>query len=144
MGLSVSRVGGNAQTKAMKQVAGRLRIDLAQYREMAAFAKFGSDLDKSTQALLSRGARLQVLLKQGLYSPYPVEKQVVLLYAGTNGFTDIYTEAAIPRYEQEMLAYMEKEHAEIFTAVREKKAIDESIEGALNKALDAFKERFKA
>jgi F-type H+-transporting ATPase subunit alpha len=144
VGLSVSRVGGNAQTKAMKQVAGRLRIDLAQYREMAAFAKFGSDLDKSTQALLSRGARLQELLKQGLYSPYPVEKQVVLLYAGTNGYTDGYPESAVSRYEEEMLAYMEKEHADILAAVRDKKEIDANIEGSLNKALASFKERFKA
>ncbi|MGA3173165.1 MAG: F0F1 ATP synthase subunit alpha [Syntrophorhabdales bacterium] len=144
VGLSVSRVGGNAQTKAMKQVAGRLRIDLAQYREMAAFAKFGSDLDKSTRALLSRGARLQELLKQGLYSPYPVEKQVVLLYAGTNGYTDGYPESAVSRYEEEMLAYMEKEHADILAAVRDKKEIDANIEGSLNKALASFKERFKA
>ncbi len=142
VGLSVSRVGGNAQTKAMKQVAGRLRIDLAQYREMAAFAKFGSDLDKSTQALLSRGARLQELLKQNLYSPYPVEKQVVLLYAGTNGYTDIYPEAVIAKYEQEMLPYMEKEHADILAAVRDKQQIDAAIEASLNKALTAFKEKF--
>jgi F-type H+-transporting ATPase subunit alpha len=142
VGLSVSRVGGNAQTKAMKQVAGRLRIDLAQYREMAAFAKFGSDLDKSTQALLSRGARLQELLKQNLYSPYPVEKQVVLLYAGTNGYTDIYPEAVISRYEQEMLPYMEKEHPDILAAVRDKKEIDAAVEANLNKALAAFKEKF--
>lgn len=142
VGLSVSRVGGNAQTKAMKQVAGRLRIDLAQYREMAAFAKFGSDLDKSTQALLSRGARLQELLKQNLYSPYPVEKQVVLLYAGTNGYTDVYPEAVISRYEQEMLPYMEKEHPDILAAVRDKKEIDAAVEANLNKALAAFKENF--
>jgi F-type H+-transporting ATPase subunit alpha len=142
VGLSVSRVGGNAQTKAMKQVAGRLRIDLAQYREMAAFAKFGSDLDKSTQALLSRGARLQELLKQNLYSPYPVEKQVVLLYAGTNGYTDIYPEAAIAKYEREMLPYMEKEHADILAAVRDKQQIDTATEASLNKALTAFKDKF--
>ena len=123
-------------------MAGRLRIDLAQYREMAAFAKFGSDLDKSTQALLSRGARLQELLKQNLYSPYPVEKQVVLLYAGTNGYTDIYPEAVIGRYEQEMLPYMEKEHPDILAAVRDKKEIDAAIEANLNKALTAFKDKF--
>jgi len=142
VGLSVSRVGGNAQIKAMKQVAGRLRIDLAQYREMAAFAKFGSDLDKSTQALLSRGARLQELLKQNLYSPYSVEKQVALLYDGTNGYTDAYPVEAISRYEQEMLAYMEKTHADILVAIRDGKEINAAIETNLNKALAAFKEIF--
>jgi F-type H+/Na+-transporting ATPase subunit alpha len=143
VGLSVSRVGGNAQVKAMRQVAARLRIDLAQYREMAAFAKFGSDLDKSTQALLSRGARLQELLKQNLYTPYPVEKQVALLYAGTNGYTDDYPELEIPRYEQEMLAYMEKEHGDVLAAIRTKNEIDATIEGNLSKALAQFKEIFK-
>jgi F-type H+-transporting ATPase subunit alpha len=143
VGLSVSRVGGNAQVKAMRQVAARLRIDLAQYREMAAFAKFGSDLDKSTQALLSRGARLQELLKQNLYTPYPVEKQVVLLYAGANGFADAYPESEIPRYEAEMLAYMETSHADVLSAVREKKEIDAPTESALARALTQFKELFK-
>src|SRR5512136_449780 len=143
VGLSVSRVGGNAQTKAMKQVAGRLRLELAQYREMAAFAKFGSDLDKSTQALLSRGARLQELLKQNLYTPYPVEKQVALLFAGTNGFADAYPESEIPRYEQEMLAYMDKEHGDVLAAIRNKKEIDSATEASLNKALNQFKEIFK-
>jgi F-type H+-transporting ATPase subunit alpha len=142
VGLSVSRVGGNAQVKAMRQVAARLRIDLAQYREMAAFAKFGSDLDKSTQALLSRGARLQELLKQGLYTPYPIEKQVVLLYAGTNGYTDLYPEVHLPRYESEMLAYMEREHSDTLRAIREKKEIDAGVEAGLVKALTQFKELF--
>ena len=142
VGLSVSRVGGNAQTKAMKQVAGRLRIDLAQYREMAAFAKFGSDLDKSTRALLARGARLQELLKQNLYSPCPVEKQAVLFYAGTNGYTDNYPVEVVSRYEQEMLSYMEKEHPDVLAAVRDRKEIDAAIEASLNKALTAFKEKF--
>ena len=107
VGLSVSRVGGNAQTKAMKQVAGRLRMELAQYREMAAFAKFGSDLDKATQALLARGSRLTELLKQGQYVPIPVEKQVVLLYAGANGYIDDYPESALKKYEQEMTKFIE-------------------------------------
>jgi F-type H+/Na+-transporting ATPase subunit alpha len=142
VGLSVSRVGGNAQVKAMRQVAARLRIDLAQYREMAAFAKFGSDLDKSTQALLSRGARLQELLKQNLYTPYPIEKQVVLLYAGTNGFADAYPELMIPKYEQEMLVYMEKEHKDILSAIEAKKEIDSSIEANLVQALNKFKDIF--
>ncbi len=142
VGLSVSRVGGNAQTKAMKQVAGSLRIDLAQFREMAAFAKFGSDLDKSTQALLARGARLQGLLKQSLYSPYPVENQVVVFYAGTKGYTDTYPETNLGRYEQEMLAYIEKEHGSILASIREKNMIDPATEESLNKALTQFKEKF--
>ncbi|HUJ69046.1 MAG TPA: F0F1 ATP synthase subunit alpha, partial [Syntrophorhabdales bacterium] len=143
VGLSVSRVGGNAQVKAMRQVAGRMRMDLAQYREMAAFAKFGSDLDKSTLTLLARGARLQELLKQNLYTPYPVEKQVVLLYAGTNGYTDPYPESAMARYETEMLAFMEKEGGAILSSIRDKKAIDDATEADLNKALIRFKEIFK-
>ena len=143
VGLSVSRVGGNAQVKAMRQVAGRMRMDLAQYREMAAFAKFGSDLDKSTLTLLARGARLQELLKQNLYTPYPVEKQVVLLYAGTNGYTDAYPESAMARYETEMLAFMEKEGGAILSSIRDKKAIDDATEANLNKALTRFKETFK-
>ena len=126
----------------MKQVAGRLRIDLAQFREMAAFAKFGSDLDKSTLALLSRGSRLQELLKQNLYTPYPVENQVALLFAGINGYTDAYPELAIAKYEAEMLAYMEKEHSNILAAIRDKKQIDATIEESLNKALTKFKEIF--
>ncbi|OPY66390.1 MAG: ATP synthase subunit alpha [Syntrophorhabdaceae bacterium PtaU1.Bin034] len=142
VGLSVSRVGGNAQTKGMKQVAARLRIDLAQFREMAAFAKFGSDLDKSTQALLSRGSRLQEFLKQGLYTPYPVEKQVVIFYAGTNGYADGYPEAAIPKYEQQLLAYMEKEHGDILAAIRDAKQIDAGTEAKLNQALTQFKDKF--
>jgi F-type H+-transporting ATPase subunit alpha len=144
VGLSVSRVGGNAQIKAMKQVAGRLRLELAQYREMAAFAKFGSDLDKSTQALLARGSRLTELLKQDQYAPYSVEQQVVLLYAGTNGYIDTYPESALPKYEKEMLAYIEAEHSDILNAVRDKKQIEPATEESLKKALNAFKEKFTA
>jgi F-type H+/Na+-transporting ATPase subunit alpha len=143
VGLSVSRVGGNAQTKGMRQVAGRLRIDLAQFREMAAFAKFGSDLDKSTLALLSRGARLQELLKQNLYTPYPVENQVALLFAGINGYADGYPESAIPKYEAEVLAYLQKEHGGVLKALQEKKEIDKNIEEGLSSALTKFKEIFK-
>ncbi len=142
VGLSVSRVGGNAQTKAMKQVAGRLRIDLAQYREMAAFAKFGSDLDKSTQALLSRGARLQELLNQNLYSPYSVEKQVVLPLRGHERLHGHLPESIVSRYEREMLAYIEKEHAGILASVRDKKEIDSATESKLNEALTVFKDKF--
>jgi len=142
VGLSVSRVGGNAQIKAMKQVAGRLRLELAQYREMAAFAKFGSDLDKATQALLARGLRLTELLKQGQYVPIPVEKQVVLLYAGAHGYIDMYPEKALKKYEQEMVAYMEKEHPDILSDIKEKKEISESIEERLDKALGLFQSKF--
>ena len=142
VGLSVSRVGGNAQIKAMKQVAGRLRLELAQYREMAAFAKFGSDLDKATQALLARGSRLTELLKQGQYVPIPVEKQVVLLYAGAHGYIDMYPEKALKKYEQEMVAYMEKEHPDILSDIKEKKELSESIEERLDKALGLFQSKF--
>jgi F-type H+-transporting ATPase subunit alpha len=142
VGLSVSRVGGNAQTKGMKQVAGRLRLELAQYREMAAFAKFGSDLDKSTQALIARGSRLTELLKQDLYVPVPIEKQVVVLFAGTNGYIDAYPESAMSKYENAMLAFIEKEHPDLLTAIAEKRQIEPAVEEGLHKALTAFKEKF--
>jgi F-type H+-transporting ATPase subunit alpha len=142
IGLSVSRVGGNAQIKAMKQVAGRLRLELAQYREMAAFAKFGSDLDRSTQLLLARGSRLTELLKQGQYVPILVEKQVVLLYAAANGYIDTYPESSLKKYEQEMLNYVEKNHADILSDIREKKQLDSSIEDKLSTALGNFRDQF--
>ena len=142
VGLSVSRVGGNAQIKAMKQVAGRLRLELAQYREMAAFAKFGSDLDKATQALLARGSRLTELLKQGQYVPIPVEKQVVLLFAGANGYIDKYPESALKKYELEMINYIEDEHPDILSDIKEKKQLETSIEEKLNEALMLFQQKF--
>ncbi len=142
VGLSVSRVGGNAQIKAMKQVAGRLRLELAQYREMAAFAKFGSDLDKATQALLARGSRLTELLKQGQYVPIPVEKQVVLLFAGANGYIDKYPESALKKYELEMINYIEDEHPDILSDIKEKKQLEPSIEEKLNEALMLFQQKF--
>jgi F-type H+-transporting ATPase subunit alpha len=142
VGLSVSRVGGNAQIKAMKQVAGRLRLELAQYREMAAFAKFGSDLDRATQQLLARGSRLTELLKQGQYVPMPVEKQVVLMYAGANGYIDNYPESALKKYEQEMLSYVESKHPDILTDIKEKKQLDSTIEDKLSAALNNFKDQF--
>lgn len=142
VGISVSRVGGNAQIKAMKQVAGRLRIELAQYREMAAFAKFGSDLDKTTQTLLARGSRLTELLKQGQYVPVPVEKQVVLMYAGANGYIDTYPESALRKYEQEMLQFVEEKHPDLYTDIKIKKQIDSSIDEKLVKVLDEFKKQF--
>lgn len=142
VGLSVSRVGGNAQIKAMKQVAGRLRLELAQYREMAAFAKFGSDLDKATQALLARGSRLTELLKQGQYVPIPIEKQVVLLYAGANGYIDSYPESALRKYEQEMIKFMEEKHPDILQDIKTKQAIDASVDEKLTKSLNEFREVF--
>lgn len=142
VGISVSRVGGNAQIKAMKQVAGRLRLEMAQYREMAAFAKFGSDLDKATQALIARGSRLTELLKQGQYVPMSVEKEIILLYAAANGYIDTYPESAIRKYEEEMLAYVEEQHSDILSDIKEKKQIDVSIEDKLTKALSLFKEKF--
>jgi F-type H+-transporting ATPase subunit alpha len=142
VGLSVSRVGGNAQIKAMKQVAGRLRLELAQYRELAAFAKFGSDLDKSTQALLARGSRLTELLKQGQYVPIPVEKQVVLMYAGANGYIDTYPESALRKYETDMFTFMELNYSDVLADIKEKKQIDTVVEEKLNKALELFKEKF--
>jgi len=142
VGISVSRVGGNAQIKAMKQVAGRLRLELAQYREMAAFAKFGSDLDKATQALLARGSRLTELLKQGQYVPIPVERQVVLLYAGAKGYIDTYPENALKKYEQELLKYVEENHPDLYESIKTKKQIDSAIDEKLIKVLDEFKQKF--
>src|SRR5207302_3741040 len=113
VGISVSRVGGNAQIKAMRQVAGRLRLDLAQYNELAAFAQFGSDLDKSSQAQLARGQRMVELLKQDQYVPMPVEKQVVVLHAGANGLIDDVPVEAVRKFETEILAFMERRYADI-------------------------------
>ncbi|MEW6441708.1 MAG: F0F1 ATP synthase subunit alpha [bacterium] len=144
VGLSVSRVGGNAQIKAMKQVAGSLRLDLAQYRELEAFAQFGSDLDKATLAQLERGKRLVEVLKQPQYKPLPVEKQIVLIYAATNGYVDDYPVDAIGKYEQELYQFMESRHPEIFAQVREKKTIDDAFSEKVNQALDEFKGVFEA
>jgi F-type H+-transporting ATPase subunit alpha len=119
-GISVSRVGGAAQIAAMKKVAGKLRLDLAQYRELAAFAQFGSDLDKATQQQLARGARMTELLKQGQYQPLPVEKQVLVLFAVTNGFTDTLPVEALSRYEQELYAFVEARHAGLWNELRTK------------------------
>ncbi len=142
VGISVSRVGGNAQIKAMKQVAGKLRLEMAQYREMAAFAKFGSDLDKATQALLARGSRLTELFKQGQYLPIPVEKQVVLLYAAANGFIDTYPESSLRKYEAELFRFLDSKGAAALKEIEEKKAIDSSIEEKLQKLLNEFRDGF--
>ena len=144
VGISVSRVGGNAQIKAMKQVAGTLRLDLAQYREMAAFAQFGSDLDAATQKQLNRGARLVELLKQGQYQPLAVEQQVVIIYAGTNGYVDDLPVAALKRYEQELFAFISSRHPDVFADILQKRELDGDLRGKLNKVLEEFKGVFKA
>jgi F-type H+/Na+-transporting ATPase subunit alpha len=144
VGLSVSRVGGAAQVKAMKQVAGTLRLALAQYREMAAFAQFGSDLDAATQRQLNRGARLVEILKQGQYQPLPVEKQVVAIFAANNGFVDEYPVGAVQRYEKEMMTFMETNYADVLSEIAEKKALDDALQAKIKAALDEFKGHFSA
>jgi len=144
VGLSVSRVGGNAQIKAMKQVAGTLRLDLAQYRAMAAFAQFGSDLDKATQAQLARGARLTELLKQGQYRPLSVEKQVIALYAGVNGFLDEIEVDQIRPFEEALYKHLDGPGRPVARKLLEKKAIDDEIKADLKKLLDTFKTDFLA
>jgi F-type H+-transporting ATPase subunit alpha len=144
VGLSVSRVGGAAQVKAMKQVAGTLRLNLAQYREMAAFAQFGSDLDKATQMQLARGARLVEILKQPQYRPIPFEKQVLLIYAANNGYVDDYPVSALRKYETDLYAFLDGRQEALLAALRDKKAIDDDIKAKINAALDAFKKEFTA
>ena len=143
VGLSVSRVGGNAQIKAMKQVAGRLRLELAQYREMAAFAQFGSDLDKATQMQLARGARLVEILKQNQYEPQPVEQQVVTVFAATSGFCDGYEVSSLTRYEAELYAFMRDKHGEVLAGLRERKTIDDDMRTELSAALEEFQGVFQ-
>jgi F-type H+-transporting ATPase subunit alpha len=142
VGISVSRVGSSAQIKAMKQVAGSIKGELAQYREMAAFAKFGSDLDASTQKLLARGARLTELLKQPQYSPLTVEEQVVSIYAGTRGYLDAIATADVQRFESELLARMHSAHADILTAIKTEKALSKDLEAKLKDAIEAFAKTF--
>jgi F-type H+/Na+-transporting ATPase subunit alpha len=143
VGISVSRVGGNAQIKAMKKVAGRLRIELAQYRALEAFAKFGSDLDKATLAQLRRGSRLVELLKQGQYQPMPVEKQVVSLFAGTNGYLDEIPVEQVGRYESELHELMDMKHADLLNQIMEQKDLTQEITGKLNTLLREFTDSFK-
>jgi F-type H+-transporting ATPase subunit alpha len=143
VGLSVSRVGGNAQIKAMKQVAGALRLDLAQYRELAAFAQFGSDLDKSSQAQLSRGKRLVEILKQPQYQPLPVEKQVAIIYAGTKGLLDDLEVTDCRAFETELYKFLENSKPGVLSAIREKKAFDKALEADLTGAINELKDRFK-
>ena len=143
-GLSVSRVGGAAQIKAMKQVAGTLRLDLAQYRELAAFAQFGSDLDKATKDKLDRGARLLELLKQPQYQPLPTEEQVASLYAATRGFIDDVELESVRDFESGLLDYLRNSKADILTDIKTKKALDEDLEKRLNAAIEDFKKGFSA
>jgi F-type H+-transporting ATPase subunit alpha len=144
VGLSVSRVGGNAQIKAMKQVAGTLRLSMAQYRELAAFAQFGSDLDKATQAQLARGQRLVEILKQGQYEPIPVERQVVIIYAGTNGFLDDIPVKDVRDFEAELNRYLDVHHKDILRDLSTKQALDDDIKSRLAKAFEGFKAEFGA
>src|SRR5499433_3968977 len=144
VGISVSRVGGNAQIKAMRQVAGSLRLDMAQYRALAAFAQFGSDLDKATLAQLTRGERMVELLKQGQFVPMPVEQQVMSIWAGANGYLDDVPVAAVRRFEGDWLAYLAKQYGEVVHNVRTAKAISGEDEKRLHEAAKAFKAQFKA
>ena len=144
VGISVSRVGGNAQTKAMKQIAGGLRLDLAQYRELAAFAQFGSDLDKASQAQLNRGRHLVEILKQDQYQPLPVEKQIVVIFAGTQGYLDDLPVEQCRKFEEELYRFVDNAHRDLFAEIREKRALDDELRRKLHAAIKEFKERFVA
>jgi F-type H+/Na+-transporting ATPase subunit alpha len=143
VGNSVSRVGGSAQIKAMRQVAGTLRLDLAQYRELAAFAQFGSDLDKATQAQLNRGARLVEVLKQPQYRPLPVEQQVAMVFAGTNGYLDDIPVSDVRAYEDDLFRFLDTRFGNVLAAIRDKKTLDDETKGQLQAALKEFGEQFK-
>jgi F-type H+-transporting ATPase subunit alpha len=144
VGNSVSRVGGSAQIRAMRSVAGTLRLDLAQYRELAAFAQFGSDLDKATQAQLNRGRRLVEILKQPQYQPLAVEKQVMIVYAATKGFLDNVAIEDVRRYEEELYRFLETRHGAVLSGIAEKKIIDDDLKGAIETALKDFGQQFAA
>jgi F-type H+-transporting ATPase subunit alpha len=138
VGLSVSRVGGAAQVKAMKQVAGTLKLDLAQYRELAAFAQFGSDLDKATQAQLERGIRLAEILKQPQFTPMSLAQEVVILFAGTRGFLDKYPVDKLKGYESQLLGFVEGKYPEIMKEIDDKKVISPELDKQLRKTLTEF------
>jgi F-type H+-transporting ATPase subunit alpha len=144
VGISVSRVGGKAQTKAMKKVAGRLRLDLAQFRELAAFAQFGSDLDKSTQEQLTRGERMVELLKQGQYAPISVERQVAIIYAGTNGYLDDLPVEQVRDFETGLYEFLDKSYADLMHDLKAKYELTDPIEAKLKKAIAEFKTQFVA
>ncbi|MGC6416230.1 MAG: F0F1 ATP synthase subunit alpha [Bradymonadia bacterium] len=144
VGISVSRVGGSAQTKAMKKIAGTLRLDLAQYREMAAFAQFASDLDKATQMQLARGERLTILLKQGQYKPLAVEDQILVIYAGVKGFVDDVAVSDLGRYEAELIEYFKAKHESVLNSIREVGKLTDDIVAALESGLNEFNAGFNA
>jgi F-type H+-transporting ATPase subunit alpha len=141
VGISVSRVGSNAQIKAMRQVAGRLRLDLAQYRELEAFAQFGSELDPATQATLARGERMVATLNQPQYDPWPVEEQVVAIFGGINGFLDDVPATQVPRFQEELREHLRAEGS-IYGEIRDKKALDEELEEKIRGAIEHFKKSF--
>jgi F-type H+-transporting ATPase subunit alpha len=143
VGISVSRVGGNAQIKAMKQVAGQLRLDLAQYRDLVTFAQFGTELDKTSQAQLDRGMRLTEVLKQGQYEPLPVEKQILVIYAGNRGFLDQFEVGVIKEYERRMYEFFENEHPDIMKKIAQEKEIGADLDETINTAMTAFNEIMK-
>jgi F-type H+/Na+-transporting ATPase subunit alpha len=144
VGNSVSRVGGSAQIRAMRQVAGTLRLDLAQYRELAAFAQFGSDLDKATQAQLTRGARLVEILKQPQYEPLAVERQVAIIFAGTNGYLDTIATSDMQAFETGLYQFIETRYSQLFRGIAEKKQLDDQLKGTLNEAVKEFAATFQA
>ena len=144
VGLSVSRVGGSAQVKAMRQVAGSLRLDLAQYRELEAFAQFGSELDKATQAQLNRGVRLVEILKQPQYKPLPAEKQILIIYAGTRGFLDKYPVDVLGRFENELYEFVEAKHAGVFDDLKASWVINDDLDAKMQAALKEFDTVFQA
>jgi F-type H+-transporting ATPase subunit alpha len=144
VGISVSRVGGSAQIKAMRQVAGTLKLELAQYRELAAFAQFGSDLDKATQNQLNRGKRLVEILKQDQYKPLPFSKQILIIYAGTNGYLDDLEVDQIRAFEGELLQYVESMSPQLLDSIMKKKTIDDALKAEMEKVLKEFKQRFMA
>jgi F-type H+-transporting ATPase subunit alpha len=144
VGISVSRVGGNAQTKAMKQIAGSLRLDLAQYRALAAFAQFGSDLDKASQAQLNRGKHLTEILKQGQYQPVPLEKQIVIIFAGTQGYLDDIPVEQCRKFEEELNRFIDNAHPGVWEEIRTKKALDDALRAKIRAVIEEFKTRFVA
>jgi len=144
VGISVSRVGSAAQTKAMKKVAGPLKLDLAQYRELAAFAQFASDLDKATRDQLDRGERISEVIKQPQFSPLPVERQVAILWVVTNGYLDDIEAGKVRDFEEQFYRYLEAEQADLLSSLAEKQALDDDIVASLRSATEAFKQTFTA
>jgi F-type H+-transporting ATPase subunit alpha len=142
VGLSVSRVGGSAQIKAMRQVAGTLKLELAQYRELAAFAQFGSDLDKATQAQLNRGQRLVEILKQGQYSPLPFSKQILIIFAGTSGFLDDLPVEQVREFESELYKFVDTTNPGLLRSIMEKKVLDDGLKQQMSALMKDFKQQF--